>query len=77
MMRTEPVRWTVWQQPEIAAGFSVRRDALREHQTSAQKTANRLAPVWAQLEWLRQIGFVDVDCYFKYLELTFFAGFRP
>jgi ubiquinone/menaquinone biosynthesis C-methylase UbiE len=50
--------------------------ALREHRTSDERAANRLAPVRQQLDWLRAIGFVDVDCYFKYLELAVLAGYR-
>ncbi len=36
--------------------------------------ANILAPVEKQCEWLRQIGYSDVDCYFKILELAVFGG---
>ena len=52
------------------------QSALAEHRSSDQKAANRLAPVEAQLSWLREIGFVDVDCYCKYLELAVLAGYR-
>src|SRR5262249_23217959 len=41
------------------------------------KAANILAPVEVQCEWLRQLGFVDVDCYFKAFELAVFGGRRP
>ena len=37
---------------------------------------NILAPVWDQCDWLREIGFVDVDCVFKLFELAIFAGKR-
>jgi SAM-dependent methyltransferase len=40
------------------------------------KAANRLAPVETQLGWLRDIGFGDVDCYWKHFELAVLAGFR-
>ena len=42
----------------------------------ADKDANILAPVEAQCEWLRAIGFTDVDCYFKAFELAVFGGRR-
>jgi tRNA (cmo5U34)-methyltransferase len=38
---------------------------------------NILAPVELQCDWLRQLGFVDVDCAFKALELAVFAGRKP
>ncbi len=38
------------------------------------KAANILAPVEAQCQWLREIGFVDVDCYLKVFELAVFGG---
>jgi ubiquinone/menaquinone biosynthesis C-methylase UbiE len=40
------------------------------------KAANILAPVEAQCEWLRDIGYADVDCYFKVFELAVFGGRR-
>jgi tRNA (cmo5U34)-methyltransferase len=41
------------------------------------KAANILAPVEIQCEWLRAIGYEDVDCYFKVFELAVFGGRRP
>jgi SAM-dependent methyltransferase len=39
--------------------------------------SNRLAPVETQLQWLRDIGFDDVDCGWKWLELALLVGVRP
>ncbi|MDQ3620868.1 MAG: class I SAM-dependent methyltransferase [Verrucomicrobiota bacterium] len=36
-----------------------------------------LAPLEVQLDWLREIGFQDVECYFKVQELAVFGGQRP
>jgi tRNA (cmo5U34)-methyltransferase len=41
------------------------------------KAANILVPVEVQCEWLRAIGYADVDCYFKVFELAVFGGRRP
>lgn len=38
------------------------------------KDENILAPVEEQCEWLREIGFQDVDCFFKVFELALFGG---
>jgi SAM-dependent methyltransferase len=39
--------------------------------------ANLLTPVETQCDWLRDIGFEQVDCYFRIFELAVFAGRRP
>lgn len=41
------------------------------------KRVNILAPVEQQCEWLRKIGFTNVDCFFKAFELSIFGGVKP
>jgi len=36
--------------------------------------SNKLTPVETQVQWLREIGFVDADCFWKWRELALFGG---
>lgn len=39
--------------------------------------SNRLLDVETQLGWLQEIGFVDVGCRWKWLELALLGGVKP
>jgi ubiquinone/menaquinone biosynthesis C-methylase UbiE len=54
-----------------------REQVAQEFFCRDDKAANILAPAETQCEWLRTIGFEDVDCFFKLFELALFGGRKP
>jgi SAM-dependent methyltransferase len=68
-----------WAASRIASGRKrVRLDAVRaEYHGRPDKADNILAPVDVQCAWLRDIGFVDVDVFWKWFELALFGGQTP
>jgi ubiquinone/menaquinone biosynthesis C-methylase UbiE len=48
-----------------------------EYRNRPDKAANILAPVELQCDWLREIGYEEVDCYFRIFELAVFGGRKP
>jgi tRNA (cmo5U34)-methyltransferase len=57
------------------AGEAVTLDEVREQYLARpDRDANLLAPLDTQLGWLRELGFAEVDCYWKWFELAIFGG---
>ncbi|MEB5478931.1 class I SAM-dependent methyltransferase [Shouchella clausii] len=54
-----------------------RAEVEEEYENRPDKADNILENVYAQVEWLRQIGFCHADCYFKWMELAVFGGVKP
>ena len=48
-----------------------------EYKNRPDKAANILASTELQCDWLREIGYEEVDCYFRIYELAVFGGRRP
>lgn len=51
-----------------------RKEIEETYYQRPDKKENILAPVETQCQWLRDIGFQDVDCFFKVFELALFGG---
>ena len=52
-------------------------EVRQEYATRPDKAANLLTPVELQCDWLRAIGYEEVDCYFRIYELAVFGGRKP
>lgn len=73
--------------PSWRAAFDrIRIDHMRESGWSEEQIKRRYVdhrnleipvPMEAQLEWLQEAGLVDVECFWKYLNLAVFGGRRP
>jgi len=58
-------------------GSKTRQDIADIFLNRPDKETNLLTPIETQCDWLREIGFEQVDCYFRIFELAVFAGRRP
>ena len=59
-----------------AAGHS-RAEIARDYYSRAAREADAPAPLEVQCDWLRAIGFENVECFLKVQELAVFGGQRP
>jgi tRNA (cmo5U34)-methyltransferase len=51
--------------------------AAIEEPIENEDPSDRLLDVETQLRWLRELGFDDVDCYWKWLETALLIGLKP
>lgn len=61
---------------ELSPG-KTRAAVARDYYARADKDAGVLAPLEVQCDWLRDIGFENVECFLKMQELAVFGGQRP
>lgn len=54
-----------------------REQIRQDYYDRPDKSANILASVELQCQWLRDMGFTHVDCYLKIFELALFGGIKP
>jgi cyclopropane fatty-acyl-phospholipid synthase-like methyltransferase len=66
----------LWQRRRERGEEVTREQVRREFLERPDRAANILAPVEDQCAWLREVGFRDVDCFWKYFELAIFGGVR-
>jgi tRNA (cmo5U34)-methyltransferase len=59
--------------PRLHAAFFA---AIGESLESADPS-DRLLDAWTQAGWLRELGFEDADCYWKWREMALLAGAKP
>jgi tRNA (cmo5U34)-methyltransferase len=60
-----------------SGGAQTREQVAKAFLDSPERAANILTPVDAQCDWLRGMGFEEVDCYCRIYELAVFAGRKP
>ncbi len=58
-------------------GTRTLQEVVEEYSMRSDKAANILAPAELQCDWLREIGYEEVDCYMRIFELAVFGGRRP
>ncbi len=67
---------SIYQWHQLQGSMLSREEVGQRFVYREDKKANILAPVEVQCEWLRESGFQQVDCFFKFFELSVFGGMR-
>jgi SAM-dependent methyltransferase len=58
-------------------GTKTYEQLAEDYRNRPDKAANILTAAELQCEWLREIGYEEVDCYFRIYELAVFGGRKP
>jgi ubiquinone/menaquinone biosynthesis C-methylase UbiE len=68
---------SLWANHRRLGGGKSRQQFLADYEARPSRGADIVAPVEQQCHWLTEIGYVDVDCFFKIFELALFGGRKP
>jgi tRNA (cmo5U34)-methyltransferase len=68
---------SLWSYHRAQGGTKPRETIADEWRCRVGQATDILAPVEAQCRWLQDVGFVEVDCFFKLFELALFGGTKP
>ena len=60
-----------------SGGKETRQDIAYKFYNREDKVLNKLTIVEKQVDWLRDIGYINTDCFFKLFELALFGGQKP
>jgi len=60
-----------------SGGKETRQDIAYKFYNREDKVLNKLTMVEKQVDWLRDIGYINTDCFFKLFELALFGGQKP
>jgi tRNA (cmo5U34)-methyltransferase len=66
-----------YEQEKLKGGSKTREELADTFMNRPDKDANILLSINTQCDWLREIGYEEVDCYFRIYELAVFGGRRP
>ena len=68
--------WLTSSAPRTAKACVAQTLAGAGYAPDFEDPSNQLLDVETQLGWLRDIGFTDVDCYWKWLEMALLIGVK-
>jgi tRNA (cmo5U34)-methyltransferase len=60
-----------------SATLALHRSFLKAISCDEEDPSNKLLDLETQLAWLREIGFIEVDCHWKWRELALLMGQKP
>jgi tRNA (cmo5U34)-methyltransferase len=68
---------SLWSHQRKRGGSRTREEIEKFWFERPDKSENILAPLELQCQWLQEIGYQDVDCFFKLWQLALFGGKKP